>query len=182
MRKKDETTEAAILALAKEMTLESGAASITIRAIAQKAGIATGTVYNYYQNKDDILLALTEAEWRTVLSDMQGAIDDAPLYDQIAQIYHFLNERMAQSAGMLMSSLGHTNAAGLERMKSMQQRLLASLIQRIEQDHAIDSSKWHEHFTMEQYAAFILKNMMLLLQDKTTDINFLIELIKRTLY
>ena len=31
-----------------------------MRALADRAGVATGTVYNYFANKDELLLALTE--------------------------------------------------------------------------------------------------------------------------
>ena len=48
MRKRDETMQRTILSIARELIDESGPDSINIRIIAEKAGIATGTVYNYF--------------------------------------------------------------------------------------------------------------------------------------
>ena len=60
MRKKDDTLRSNLLNLARNIADEKGIDAINIRAIANKAGVATGTVYNYFSNKDEILLALTE--------------------------------------------------------------------------------------------------------------------------
>ena len=62
-----------ILDAAIDVISEKGFQKTTIRQIARAAGVADGTLYNYFKNKEDILLAiigrLTEAEVR----DMQFA-------------------------------------------------------------------------------------------------------------
>ncbi len=57
-----------ILDAAIELIAEQGFARTTIKQIARRAGVADGTIYNYFKNKEDILLAvvglITEAEVR----------------------------------------------------------------------------------------------------------------------
>ncbi|MDJ0756894.1 MAG: helix-turn-helix domain-containing protein [Ardenticatenaceae bacterium] len=57
-----------ILTAAIDVIAERGFQKTTVKQIAQRAGVADGTIYNYFKNKDDILLAiiaqLTEAEAR----------------------------------------------------------------------------------------------------------------------
>ena len=60
MRKKDDTLRDTLLGLAREVAEEQGPEAINIRDIARRAGVATGTVYNYFSGKDELLLALTE--------------------------------------------------------------------------------------------------------------------------
>ncbi|MDE6891256.1 MAG: TetR/AcrR family transcriptional regulator, partial [Lachnospiraceae bacterium] len=60
MRKKDDTLRDTLISLARSIADTDGIDAINILTIAQKAGIATGTMYNYFSNKDEILLALTE--------------------------------------------------------------------------------------------------------------------------
>lgn len=59
-----------IIGAAVQVISEKGFQKTTVRQIAQAAGIADGTIYNYFKNKDDILMAiisqLTEAEVREV--------------------------------------------------------------------------------------------------------------------
>ena len=74
MRKKDDTLRDTLISLARNIADTDGIDAINIRTIAQKAGIATGTMYNYFSNKDEILLALTEEYWMQTLLEMQTAI------------------------------------------------------------------------------------------------------------
>jgi len=182
MRKKDETLENTILELARDMANTTGPDSINIRTIAEKAGIATGTVYNYFSSKDEILLALTEEYWRRTLSEMQGYIKTDIFYRQLEEIYVYLSQQIHQSAGLLMGSLHHVKADGREKMKSMQQTLSSTMLLRMEQDTSIRKDIWNQTFSKENYANFIVMNMMLLLQRHASDIDFFIEIVKRTLY
>ena len=74
MRRKDETLRDTLLQCAREMVESDGIGAVNIRALAQKAGVATGTVYNYFSNKDEILLALTEEYWQLTLEEMKTAV------------------------------------------------------------------------------------------------------------
>ena len=60
MRRKDDTLRDTLLEYARELADSEGLEAVNIRSIAGKAGVAAGTVYNYFAGKDEILLALTE--------------------------------------------------------------------------------------------------------------------------
>lgn len=47
--------------------------NVDMKVIAEKSGIAVGTLYNYYSNKRDIFLVVFERSWEKTLSDL-GAI------------------------------------------------------------------------------------------------------------
>ena len=168
MRKKDETLRDTLLSLARSIADTDGIDAVNIRTIAQRAGIATGTMYNYFSNKDEILLALTEEYW------MQALVE----------IFVFLRGRIDQSAGKLMNSLGGLESVGQTRMISMQSVLETSLIQLMEQDPAIRKDIWNEQFTKPQFARFVMGNMTMLLKAKAsmTDLCFFITIIKTIIY
>lgn len=83
-----------------------------------------------------------------------------------------------------MNSLGSLETAGQTRMASMQSALEDALIQRMAQDTAIRKDIWNEQFTKEQFARFVMGNMIMLLKAKAsmTDLYFFIEIIKNTIY
>lgn len=185
MRRKDETLQATILNLAREIAASQGPDAISIRAIAKKADIATGTIYNYYSGKQEILLALTEEYWHTTLLEMQSVITSEAFCDQLEEIYRFLKNRISQSAGMLMQSLAGASmeAAGRTQMQAMQQILRCSLLRRMEADPRIRDDIWSPpSYTPKLYADFILASMVTSLTRREDEIQFLIELVKRTLY
>lgn len=181
MRRKDDTLRDTLLELARSIADREGIDTINIRLLAQRAGVATGTVYNYFANKEEILLALTEEYWRQTLLEMDTSITAICFCDQLQEIYIYLKEQLDHSAGKFMSSLNNA-AAGQARMKSMQSVLEKSLIARMEKDPDILADRWTNNFTREQFARFIRRNMMLLLKADTSDFLFFLAIVKRTIY
>lgn len=182
MRRKDDTLRDTLLSLSRQIADEEGIEAVNIRSIAKKAGVATGTVYNYFASKDEILLALTEEYWKQTLHDMKGAIAADSFCGQLQEIFIFLKERIEYSAGKLMNSLGNVEKAGQARMVSMQSALEKALVQCMEQDADVRKDIWNETFTKEQFVRFIMANMMVLLKEEAPDIGFFLMIVKRILY
>ena len=182
MRKKDGSMRDTLLECARNITETDGIGEINIRSIAQKAGIATGTVYNYFSNKEEILLALTEEYWEKTLLEMRNVITSNTFCGQLEEIFYFLKERIDNSAGKLMNSLRNVERTGQERMISMQSVLEEVLIEQISHDPKIRRDIWNETFTKRQYVQFIMINIMILLKKKVPDFLFFITIVKRTIY
>lgn len=182
MRRKDDTLKNTLLLCAREISDTEGIETVNIRSLAKKAGIATGTVYNYFSSKEELLLALTEEYWKQALLEMRTAITAPSFCGQLEEIFGFLRERIAHSAGKLMSSLSTVEAAGQESMKSMQAVLEAALLERMEQDTQIRMDIWDETFTKEQFARFIRMHMIILLKAEEPELGFFITMIRRIIY
>lgn len=182
MRRKDDTLRDTLLHCARNVADIEGIEAVNIRSIAKKAGVAAGTVYNYFSNKDELLLALTEEYWKQTLTDMRKVITAVSFCGQLEEIYLFLREQIDRSGGKLMNSLGNAAAAGEERMAVMQSSLEASIIRRMEQDTDIRRDIWDESFTKEQFARFIMMNLLLLLKAEEPDFQFFITIVKRMIY
>jgi AcrR family transcriptional regulator len=182
MRKRDDTLRDTLLNYARNLADTEGLDAINIRSLAQRAGVATGTVYNYFSSKDEILLALTEEYWKKNLLEIKDAITADSFCGQLEEIFFFLKERIDLSAGKLMSSLGSVEAAGQERMAYMQSALETILIQGMEQDTNVRKDIWKETFTKKQFAHFIMMNMMMSLRMRSPDLHFFITIIKHTIY
>ena len=181
MRKKDTALRGILLDLARETADTQGLDAVNIRILAEKAGVATGTVYNCFSCKDEILLALTEEYWQKALLEMEALNTGASFCEQLQEIYAFLKKRIHQSAGRLMNSLGNAETAGQERMVSMQSALESIFIRRMEQDPLVRRDIWTESFTKKQFAHFIMLNMMMMLRTEAPDIDFFITIINRTI-
>jgi AcrR family transcriptional regulator len=68
----------AIMAAARAIAGEAGLASVQIAAVAQRAGIAAGTVYRYFPAKTDLITALVAAQSAAELTALNRAADAAP--------------------------------------------------------------------------------------------------------
>ncbi len=70
--------EQAIVAAATALAREGGMAAVHIAAVAERAGIAAGTVYRYFPSKTDLVAELIAAVARRELAAMRAAADAAP--------------------------------------------------------------------------------------------------------
>ena len=59
-----------ILSSAKEIALTEGIIKIDIRSVAKRCGIASGTVYNYFPSKGDLLAAVIEDFWEDAFQNI----------------------------------------------------------------------------------------------------------------
>lgn len=182
MRRKDDTLRDTLLALARETADREGLEAVNIRALASRAGVAAGTVYNYFSSKDEILLALTEEYWRGALEEMDAAVTAGDFCGQVREIFLFVRERLQRSAGTLMGSLDKVETAGQERMAAMKGRLERDLVRRMEGDPGIREEVWDGDFTRERFARFLMGNMTALWREKEPDVDLLLAVIRKTIY
>lgn len=182
MRKKDAELRSTLLSLASQIECTEGVDAINIRRLASEANIAVGTVYNYFENKQEVLLALTEAYWETALEEMRSRINASRFSGQVAQIISFLRGKMNDCAEILMRSLHDDAATGRVRMAAMQRVLREALVDRLNQDTSIRAGVWSETFTKEAFADFALSNIIMLMQQKNADAEILLRIIDKILY
>src|SRR3979409_2706260 len=67
-----------ILAAAERVFARRGFFAARVSEIAKDAGVADGTIYLYFKNKDDLLISLFENRMRQVNPALRVAVDGAP--------------------------------------------------------------------------------------------------------
>jgi AcrR family transcriptional regulator len=137
--------EQRILTAAAELFREVGYEGAKMEAIAERAGVSPGTIYNYYQNKGDLLVAIVAMEVNEVLK--AGALhigrkhlSAAKAVDKLAAIYigHSLvylskemwREAMATAARQPHSPFGRIYSSLDERLAMQVCALLDELKRR----------------------------------------------------
>src|SRR5438045_67740 len=82
---KKETTKARIVAAALTLFQVKGFEATTTRAIARKARVAEGTVFNYFPTKEDIALHFFEQEVDHAMAAVRGnaRLRKAPLEEKL---------------------------------------------------------------------------------------------------
>jgi AcrR family transcriptional regulator len=68
----------AIIAAARTLAAENGMAAVQIVPVAERAGIAAGTVYRYFPSKDDLVAALVGATAEREIAAVRDAAAAAP--------------------------------------------------------------------------------------------------------
>jgi AcrR family transcriptional regulator len=77
-----------IVQAAREIFREHGYAAATIRAIATRADVGTGTIFSYVRDKRDLLGKIFDEELQELTDAcLDGLVPEAPLFDQLMQIF-----------------------------------------------------------------------------------------------
>ena len=85
-----------ILLVTRELLKDVGYSDLNIRRIAARCGVATGTVYNYYTSKNDIIAEILLIEWNLMLRRIDQNAKPVPkLIDKLEimfnELYFFMN-------------------------------------------------------------------------------------------
>ena len=182
MRKKDDSLRGLLLQKARKIVETYGAGALTMRTLAASAGVASGTVYNYFENKEEVLLLLTESYWQGALAELKSVLRPGKFTGQLQQVFEFLRERIGEEGGVLMGSLGGVRSAGRERMRGMQSAVEEELALRLEQDASIRPGTWTAEFTRERFSEFVFENMLCRIRGGESEIGFFLEAVGRILY
>src|ERR1700689_3190180 len=99
--KNKEKTKQAILAAALNLFAEKGFYRTSTRAISRKAGIAEGTLFNYFETKEDLALYFLERELDAVIQwyERDQRIQKAALPEQLFAIIQRFLDRFAPYEG-----------------------------------------------------------------------------------
>ena len=88
--------ELRILEAAKEIASESGLDVLSIRHIAKKCHIASGTIYNYFPNKESIIEKLMICHWDEFMTLVDTLIHDKrDLFIKIHELHHHYSKYTA---------------------------------------------------------------------------------------
>lgn len=102
MPKKIKDLEKKILDSVSNIFLNEGYEAIDMRRIAKEAGIAVGTLYNYYPNKKDLLSHLFKELWKESIDNLQKVIDNTTFLkeDLIVEYITAFYEEMSKKNGL----------------------------------------------------------------------------------
>lgn len=65
----------ALVAAARELLIEGGYPALSFSALAARTGLARPTIYSYFRSKDDLVVALCEAEFPLVAAETERAVE-----------------------------------------------------------------------------------------------------------
>jgi AcrR family transcriptional regulator len=95
--KNKEQTKRAILRAALALFAEKGFYRTTTKVISRKAGIAEGTLFNYFETKEDLAMYFFEQELAEMIEWYEGdtRVKKAALPEKLFAIIHHLLDRLA---------------------------------------------------------------------------------------
>jgi AcrR family transcriptional regulator len=87
----EEQTRTRILRSAQQLFAKDGYDRTTTRDLAEKAGVAEGTLFRHFANKKSILIEVATQGWVDLLTDLLTELSEMGSYQAVAQV---MNRRM----------------------------------------------------------------------------------------
>lgn len=122
-----------ILMVTRQLLHEEGYGKLNMRTVAAKCGIATGTLYNYYKSKQEIVGEIMRMEWCMMIRRVDQAIkSDGNLMDKLGVTYNELGTLMNNVHNIWFDTSSiDVGKNELNNIKSHKDELLKSLTDRI---------------------------------------------------
>jgi AcrR family transcriptional regulator len=127
----------AILATARDIAAEQGMAAVQIATVAERAGVATGTVYRYFPSKTELVVALAGALSAQDMAALQAAAAAAPgpLSALAAAITTFAARALGRRQ-LVFALIAEPVEPDIDAARASYRRALAGAFRRLV-DHAI---------------------------------------------
>ena len=179
------TSKEEILKQARQIVSEEGIRKLNMRKAAEKSGIALGTLYNYFSDKDDLVISTIESIWHEIFHSL--SIDgNLPFVEYCQAVYQLASEGIRAYPGFLE---GH--AAGIASSRKRKASLMMSetfvhmrkeLLEVLDSDSAVKQDLFIGQFTREGLVRFVLNNMISSLIRNEQNCSFLLLMLQKVLY
>jgi len=94
MPDKIENARELLLSQGRRLLLKKGYGGLRVRELTAECGMATGTFYRYFQNKDDLVYQLMDLKWRSVSQTIGEAMKaPLPLRDKLEIAFREISSR-----------------------------------------------------------------------------------------
>ncbi len=123
-----------ILLVTRQLLKETGYSNLSIRNIAAKCGVASGTVYNYYKSKNEIIAEILNNEWSLMLRRIDQQTKSAlKAIDKLEIMFNEINYFMTNVHGFCFDTypIGSDTNMSVCTIKEKKQLLRNQLSEKI---------------------------------------------------
>lgn len=180
-------TKEDLLKIAFETVKRDGLENLNIRLLAKECNISVGCIYNYFTSKSELIFAIIEKFWYTVIDTCAyDEVTSDNFIEFISAMYNRLYLGLKEFTSDFLNQMSILSKSDKSRGKKIEADYLSYLkfimLQELDKDNNISSVAWTDTLTNSAFVDFVFANMMMSLRKGDKDCAFLIELIRRSIY
>lgn len=180
------TSKEAILLACRTIAAGQGLSALSMRTVAKECGIALGTMYNYFPDKDTLLLATVESVWKDIFHRSNPCGTPLLFPDYAADLFRGILDGAAKYPNFLTAhSLAIAGSKKGEAKSSMEQcfvHMKAGLLAALKADPMVDSAAFSGDLTESAFVDFVMDTFLLQLVKESPNPEVLSALIRRVIY
>ena len=179
------TSKAAIMQVCRRIAAQEGLSALSMRTVARACGVALGTLYNYYADKDALLIATVESIWQEIFHTDAGSLTARPFPEQVASLFECVRRGTQRYPGFLgahsMVIAGARRGEARRAMEACFAHMKAGLLAGLAADPAVNPAAFSDAFTQSDLVDFALDHLLLLLMKGEEDCAPLTEMLRRAI-
>ena len=178
------TSKEAILGECRDLVASSGLAAVSMRSVADRAHIALGTLYNYFDNKDALLLAVVEEIWKDIFHMDEGCPSGQPFPAYVAYLFACVQKGAERYPGFFPahSAILANSEKAKASMETCFRHIREGLLRALREDRQVAAEAFSPSFAPPEFIDFVMEHLLMLLAQGKTSCAMLIEIIRRTIY
>lgn len=180
------TSKEAIMQTCREIVAKKGIKGLNMRLVADECHVALGTLYNYYPDKDTLVLAAVESIWKDIFHAGRPHQEDLTFPDYVADIYARIQTGARTYPGFLTGHSVSIAGARHGEAKSVMEHTFAhmktELLKALRSDKTVPAEAFSPCFSQEDFVRFVLDHLLILLIQERPDCDTLLEVIGRVIH
>lgn len=181
------TSREAILEASRRLIREQDWQALSIRSVAATCGVSVGSIYNYFDNKSELIAATVQSVWFEIFHLPCPPSGNMPDFVHcIAQLYDRM-ERGAQTypgffALHAVSFCAKDTDKGRQLMHKVWHHIQDNLHTVLLHDTAVRPDAFDAQFTPEVFVQLIFSLILSAVMQQNYDCTAVLEVVHRTLY
>ena len=163
-----------------EILKTQGIEAVNMRSIARFSNVSLGSIYNYYKDKDELLLAIVKSIWLNITLDMN--IETESFQKAVSSLFDSIEKGNRIYPDFI--KIHFTSFTGISLPRKTMEEIIENIKQSLLTVLAEDKNVRHifnSNFKEVDFVNFIFENMMtLLLRNEGKD--YLLKIIEKLLY
>lgn len=183
---KNITSKEQILNMSRELIKRKGFNSINIRTIADACNIAIGSIYNYFNSKEELTISIIGSIWLDIFHPSNICIQSDSFIEVIDIIFKSIEKGNKEYPNFFLmhSSIlfGKNKTKAIGMMNNIKTHIREGLYKNLINDKNVRKDAFNESFTAEKFTDIVLSFIISAMSREDYDSSGIKEIIKRSIY
>lgn len=180
------TSKEEILKTSRKLLQQEGWSAVNIRSVAAGCQVSVGSIYNYFDSKEELVGDTVESIWREIFHRSADAEVFQDTLSCISWMYSRIEYGCKQYPGFFSlhstSFMSQDKSDGKRRMQQTWQHILDGLCFVLKHDPKVRADAFDEQFTVEKFANTLFSLMLSAFLRQDHDATTVLEIVRRLLY
>lgn len=183
---KGATSREYIMQVCRKIASAQGLETLTMRRVARECGIALGTLYNYYSDKDELLIAAVASIWREIFHGNECCSTGVSFPDHVSRLFKQARDGADKYPDFITAhSMVLAKSQKRQAKNAMEQyfdHMKSEMLTVLQADPQVNATAFSPSFLQSDFIDFVMDNILLLLIKESESCAVLIGIIRRMIY